>query len=94
VYSKSWQIIRDDSTRTFEVCGQSSNDNSFTNQVYAMQRLGMSVSCMTPPVSNKHSSKDTIQYAGYKKESGLYERLLKKYKEITLKSIDPWEEHT
>jgi hypothetical protein len=81
--TRFWQIIRDDSKRTFEVCGQVANENSITNKTYAMQKAGMNVSCMTPPVTNKTSSKSLIKITGYTKEDGLQERLLKKYAEIS-----------
>lgn len=84
MYSKYWQVIKDDTTRTFEVCGHVSNENSFTNRTYAMQKAGMNVSCVTPPVTNKNSSKDTIMIIGYTKEDGLQERLLKQFMEITM----------
>jgi hypothetical protein len=84
-----WQVIRDDSKRTFEVIGKTTNDNAFTNRTHAMQKSGMNVSCMTPPVTNKTSSKDAIKIAGYTKEEGLNDRLIKQYSEI-LRSIDPW----
>lgn len=84
-----WQVIRDDSKRTFEVIGKTTNDNAFTNRTHAMQKTGMNVSCMTPPVTNKTSSKDAIKIVGYTKEEGLNERLIKEYSEI-LRSIDPW----
>jgi hypothetical protein len=77
--TKFWMIIRDDSKRTFEVCGQESNDNSFTNRAIAMQRTGMNVSCMTPPVTNKTSSKGLVKITGYVPEEGLYERLYSEY---------------
>jgi hypothetical protein len=79
-------IIRDDSKRTFEVCTQESNDNAFTNRTVAMQRAGMNVSCMTPPVTNKTSTKGLIKITGYNQENGLYERLLKQHREIVMKS--------
>lgn len=90
MHVKYWQIIRDDSKRTFEVCGQIANENSFTNKTYAMQKAGMNVSGMTPPVTNKFSSKGTIKIAGYVPEEGLYDRLLKQYTEI-IRSIDQWD---
>jgi len=80
---KYWQIIRDDSKRTFEVCGQVTNDTAFVNKTYAMQRAGMNVSCMTPPVTNKTSSKGLIKITGYTVEEGLYNRLQRKYTELT-----------
>ena len=90
MYSKYWLIIKDDSRRTFEVCGQASNENSFTNKTYAMQRAGMNVSCTTPPVTNKTSSKELINIVGYKKEDGLYDRLCAEHMEITLRLGDDW----
>lgn len=84
MYSKYWQVIKDDTKHTFEVCGQVANENSFTNKTYAMQKAGMNVSCSTPPVTNKNSSKDTIKVIGYTKEEGLQERLSKQFMEITM----------
>lgn len=84
-----WQIIRDDSKRTFEVCGRTTNDNAFTNRTHAMQRMGMNISCMTPPVTSKTSSKELIKITGYTKEDGFYDRLVKEYSE-KLRAIDPW----
>ena len=90
MYTKCWQVIKDDSKRTFEVCGQASNDNAFTNKTYAMQKAGMNVSCITPPVTNQSSSKDLIKIIGYIKEDGLLERLSNQYKEITMRHLDQW----
>lgn len=78
-------VIKDDSKRTFEVYGQEGNTNSFTNKTYAMQRDGMNVSCATPPVTNKNSSKSSIKITGYVVEEGLYERLLKQHQDILLR---------
>jgi hypothetical protein len=85
---KYWQVIKDDSKRTFEVCGQAGNVDSFTNRTIAMQRAGMNVSCMTPPVTNKTSSKDLIKVTGYTKEEGLNERLTNQYRDIILKQAE------
>lgn len=95
MYTKSWLVIKDDIKHTFEVCGLEMNTNAFTNKTYAMQRDGMNVSCMTPPVTNKNSSKGSIKITGYTTEEGLYERLLKEHQQITLrkyKEFDQWEE--
>ena len=90
--TKFWQIIKDDSKRTFEVCGQISNENSFTNKVYGMQKAGMNVSGITPPVTNKTSSKDLVKIVGYTKEDGLYERLLNQFRKMTTQAPDDeWE---
>ncbi|SKC65794.1 hypothetical protein [Ohtaekwangia koreensis] len=88
MYTRCWQIIKDDTKRTFEVCGQSSTGNAFTNNVYSMQRAGMNVSCVTPPVTNKNSSESLIKITGYTREDGLRERLLKELRDITLKFVD------
>jgi hypothetical protein len=90
MYSKNWQVIKDDSKRTFEVCGHATNTNPFTNEVYGMQKAGMNVSCVTPPVTNKTSSKDLIKLTGYTKEDGLHQRLLTQYREITMRSSEQW----
>ena len=90
MYSKIWQVIKDDTKRTFEVCGQASNDNAFTNRTHAMQKAGMNVSCITPPVTNKSSSRDLIKIIGYTKEDGLHERLLAEFREITRRSAEQW----
>jgi hypothetical protein len=90
MYSKNWQVIKDDTKRTFEVCGQGSNTNSFTNKTHAMQKAGMNVSCMTPPVTNRASSKEMIKITGYTVEVGLYDRLLKEHLEITLRASEEW----
>ena len=88
MYTKCWEIIKDDDKRTFEICGQETNNNHFTNSTHAMQKAGMNVSCITPPVSNKNSSKEVIKIIGYTKEEGLHQRLLKRHREITMGSID------
>lgn len=88
MYSTCWQILKDDSKRTFEVCGKASNTNAFTNKVVGLQRAGMNVSCATPPVTNKTSSKELVKLTGYTYENGLQERLLKKYREIMKESRD------
>jgi hypothetical protein len=90
MYSKNWQVIKDDTKRTFEVCGQETSTNAFTNEVHGMQKAGMNVSCVTPPVTNKTSSKDLIKLTGYTKEDGLYKRLLKQYAEITRQGAEDW----
>ncbi len=91
MYSKYWQVVKDDTTRTFEVISQVSNDNAFTNKIHGMQKAGMNISCLTPPVTNKTSSKSMIKVTGYTMEEGLYERLLKQYMEIRMKDIEDFE---
>ena len=91
MYTKFWLIIKDDSTRTFEVCGNASNDNAFTNKTYAMQKAGMNITAVVLPVTNNNASKEVIKFIGYTKEEGLYERLLQRHREITTKSFDEWQ---
>jgi len=88
MYTKSWQILKDDAKKTFEVCGQELNTNAFTNRVIGMQRVGMNVSCITPPITNKNSNKANLQVTGYTKEDGLQERLANEYREIMMRSVD------
>jgi hypothetical protein len=90
MYSKNWQIIKDDSKRTFEVCGQEANTNSFTNNIHRMQKAGMNVSCTTPPVTNKNSSKGLIKITGYTQEDGLHKRLLQQFRELTMGAIEDY----
>ena len=90
---KIWLIVKDDSKRTFEVCGQATSDNAFTNKTYAMQRAGMNISCVVLPVTNKTASKDLIKITAYTREDGLYERLLTEFRNITLRNADQsWDE--
>ncbi len=91
MYSKNWMVIKDDGKRTFEVMGQATNTNPFTNEIHGMQRAGMNVSYATPPVTNKTSSKNLVKIANYTKEEGLYERLQKEFGEITRKSYNEFE---
>ena len=88
MYSTSWLIVKDDSKRTFEVCGQASNTNAFTNRTVAWQRAGMNVSCATPPVTNKTSSKTLVKVTAYAEEHGLEERLLRQFREIMRRGMD------
>jgi len=79
MYTLSWQIIRDDAKKTFEVQGQESNTDHFLNQVHGMQKLGMTVTAVLLPVTNQFASKDGIKQTGYRVERGLYARLMKEY---------------
>ncbi|HTF18914.1 MAG TPA: hypothetical protein VK658_12620 [Chryseolinea sp.] len=88
--TRFWQILRDDSTKTFEVCGQVANDNAFTNRTHAMQKAGMNVSCMTPPVTNKSSSKGLVKITGYSPEDGLQKRLDKEYSDLATRGYEDW----
>ena len=92
MYTKSWQIIKDETTSTFEVVALASNDNAFTNKTYAMQKSGMRVSHLILPATNKYASKESIKLTGYSPEEGLYQRLLKQHHEITMKHVGFWED--
>ena len=87
MYSKIWLIIKDENKKTYEVCGQASNENAFTNKTYRMQRIGMNVSCITPPVTNKNSNKEVIKIIGYTREDGLLERLDKEFNKIMMQNL-------
>lgn len=88
MYAKCWQVIKDDSKKTFEVCGQAENTNHFTNSTYGMQKAGMNVSCITPPVTNQTISKEKIKIVGYTAEIGLHDRLLKQHRALMMKSME------
>jgi hypothetical protein len=80
MYSKFWLVVKDDSKRTFEVCGQAATDNAFTNKIYGMQRSGMNISCVVLPITNRTSSKDVVTVHGYSRENGLYQRLQEEHR--------------
>lgn len=88
MYSSCWEVIKDDSKRTFEVCGKAANNNHFTNSIHGMQRAGMNVSGVTLPVGVTNSNKEGIKVSGYTKEEGLHERLLSEYRAIQRQSMD------
>lgn len=92
MYTRSWHVIKDETTKTYEVVAQASNDNSFSNKTYAMQKAGMNINAVILPVTNKNSNKDSIKLTGYVREEGLYERLLKRHQEIMLKDSGIWED--
>jgi hypothetical protein len=92
MYTRSWLVIKDDKHRTFEVIGQVSNTNSFSNKVIAMQRDGLPVSELILPVTNKLSHKDMIQVTGYKAEEGLHAKVLKQHQTIILNQAAAWDE--
>jgi hypothetical protein len=52
--------------------------------------MGMNVSGVTPPVTNKESSKDLVKIIGYIKEVGLYQKLQLQYKQIVMKSYEDY----
>lgn len=90
MYTKSWQIIKDDTKRTFEVVTNGMSENAFTNRTFGMQKSGMNVSCVLLPVTNKNGSKSTVQLTGYTREEGLYERLLKEHSKIIQSNIEDY----
>jgi hypothetical protein len=92
MYSKFWMIVKDDTKKTFEVCGQASSDNAFTNKVYGMQKSGLNITALVLPVTNRTSSKDLIKITGYAKEDGLYERLQAEHRKMLRDSFGQWDE--
>lgn len=92
MYTKSWNVIKDDTAHTFEVVTEPLSENAFTNKAYAMQKAGLNVTCVLLPVTNKHASKETIKFTGYTPEVGLYQRLLKQHNEIMRKQAGFWED--
>ncbi len=91
MYTRSWQIIRDDTKKTFEVQGQESNTDHFLNLVHGMQKLGMTVTAVVLPVTNRHASKDSIQFTGYRRDDGLYQRLVQEYQQ-KMRGDSIWED--
>jgi hypothetical protein len=92
MYTRTWHVIKDETTKTFEVVTQASNDNSFSNKAYAMQKAGMNINPVILPVTNKNANKESIKLIGYTREDGLYERLLREHRVITTKHSGFWEE--
>ncbi len=93
MYSRSWQIIRDDTKKTFDVQGQESNTDHFLNLVHGMQKAGMAVTAMILPVTNRHASKESITVTGYKRQEGLYDRLVKEYQQKMRGDVASWEDN-
>jgi hypothetical protein len=92
MYTKNWLILKDDAKRTFEVCGQEFNTNAFMNRTIGMQRLGMMVTAITPPITNKNSNRASVTVPGYTQEEGLEARLMSQYRVLTMGSVDLDEE--
>ena len=88
MHTRYWKIIKDDSKRTFEVCGMDSNTDSFANKTIAMQRAGLNVSCVLPPVTNRTASKEVVTVFGYTRENGLYERLSTEFRAKIREGMD------
>jgi len=92
MFAKNWLVVKDDSTRTFEVVTDDVSENAFSNRVIGMQRERMTVTSVLLPVSNKHASKDHITINGYKREDGLWARLLKKHQQLVQQDFGEWHE--
>jgi hypothetical protein len=84
---KFWEVIYDDSKRTIEVIGSSTDDTLLTKNVSEMQQAGIKVRCSTPDIS---ISKDEITVSGYTYEDNLYSRLLNDYELATKKQLRRW----
>lgn len=92
MYSKNWLILKDDAKKTFEICGQETNTNAFMNRTIGMQRLGMMVSAITPPISNTNSNRTSVRVPGYTPEEGLEARLMNQYRALMMGPMDIEEE--
>lgn len=93
MFAKTWIVIKDDDKHTYEVVDLATNENAYTNKTIAMQRDGMNVTCVLIPASNRNASKEAIQFTGYTREAGLYDRLLQQHQQIILGNIrddDHW----
>ena len=82
-----WEVIYDDSKRTMEVIGSSTDDTLLTNNTFEMQQAGMKVRCQTADIS---VPKNEIKLKGYNHEEGLYSRLLMEYENLTKKQLKRW----
>lgn len=82
-----WEVIYDDTKRTMEVVGSSSDDTRLTDNTYEMQQAGMKVHCQT---ADNSASKESIIVAGYTHEDNLYTRLLNEYEQLTKKQLKRW----
>jgi hypothetical protein len=89
---KSWLVIKDESSRTFEVVTQPLSENAFSNKVVAMQREGLNITPVLLPVSNRHASKEHIAFTGYTREEGLFNRLLQAHAKLMQQRFGAWEE--
>lgn len=77
-----WEIIKDDSRKTFEVLGRSSDDTHLINLTCEMQEHGLPVRCETMETTKaRHDIPTGYKHIGYTEETGLYRRLLKQLEE-------------
>ncbi len=81
------EIIIDDKTQTLELLNWSHDDTHLINNVVNMQKAGMYIRCIT---IDKEPLKDEILIHGFKREEGLYSRLLLEYEEKTGKALKRW----
>lgn len=89
--AKSWLVIKDENTRTFEVVTDGLSENAFSNKVIAMQREGLNVTPVLLPVSNRHASKEHIAFTGYTREEGLFTRLQQQHAKLIQQKFGDWE---
>lgn len=81
------EIIIDDNSKTIEIIGWSHDDTHLINNVVTMQKANMSVRCTT---IDYEPLKDEIIIHGYKRENGLYTRLLSEYEKRTKNILKRW----
>lgn len=79
-----WEIIKDDTAKTFEVIGLSTNDTGITKRTCEMIEAGRTVRCETVPstISNLEISRKYIAI-GYTPEKGLFSRLKTEFRAMT-----------
>jgi hypothetical protein len=72
-----WEVIKDDSRKTFEVIRQSFDDTHLTKLTCEMQEYGLPVRCETIPATKPRQDIPLgYRQIGYTEESGLYDRLV------------------
>ena len=82
----NFQIIYDDTTRTYGTVSTSPDDRLLTDNTYLMQAAGMQVHCQAGVLLSV--GKETL--LGYAYEEGLYERLLTEWETHTGKTAKRW----
>ena len=82
-----WEVIYDDKKWTFDLI-ESSDDTLFTNNVAMLQLEGFAVHCQTANLGNISSKEANL--IGYKREHGLYNRLLTEYEIKSGKIAKRW----
>jgi len=85
--NRFWEILYDDAKKTFDL-KELTDDTLFTSNVVMLQNEGFNVHCQTGDI-DKISGTET-KLIGYKREKGLYQRLLLEYEQKTGKTAKRW----